>query len=277
MVWSTPPPVGLTIAGTDPSGGAGIQADLKTFSALGVYATSVITALVAQATEGVRGVQTVAPDFLRLQWRTLVDDVRIDVIKIGMLATAELADTVAEFIGEGIAEDVVLDPVMVAASGDRLLDEAATDAVVRLCRQVSLITPNLPEAAVLLDRPPATTLPEMRDDAHRLIDLGVARVLLKGGHMLGPDSVDIYADADGLVELSAPRVETSNSHGTGCSLSSAVASFRAYGASWPEACRRAKDWLTDALLASDSLDIGQGSGPVHHFHHLWNHQEGTPA
>lgn len=275
MSWCTPPPVGLTIAGTDPSGGAGIQADLKTFSALGVYATSVITALVAQATEGVRGVQTVDPAFLRLQWRTLVDDVRIDVIKIGMLATAELADTVAEFIDEGIADDVVLDPVMVAASGDRLLDEAATDAVVRLCRQVSLITPNLPEAAVLLDRPPAETVAGMRGDAQRLIELGVPRVLLKGGHMSGSDSVDIYADADGLVELSAPRVETTNSHGTGCSLSSAIASFRAHGASWPEACGLAKDWLTQALRASDSLDIGKGSGPVHHFHQLWNHSEAT--
>lgn len=275
MSWCTPPPVGLTIAGTDPSGGAGIQADLKTFSALGVYATSVVTALVAQATEGVRGVQTVGLEFLRLQWRTLVDDVRIDVIKIGMLATAELADTVAEFIDEGVADDVVLDPVMVAASGDRLLDEAATDAVVRLCRQVSLITPNLPEAAVLLDRPPAETVAGMRGDAQRLIELGVPRVLLKGGHMSGSDSVDIYADADGLVELSAPRVETTNSHGTGCSLSSAIASFRAHGASWPEACSLAKDWLTQALRASDSLDIGKGSGPVHHFHQLWNHSEET--
>lgn len=268
--------MGLTIAGTDPSGGAGIQADIKAFSALGVYATSIITALVAQATQGVRGFVAVEPDFLRLQWDTLVDDVRIDVIKIGMLANAELADTVADFLDQGITYDVVLDPVMVATSGDRLLDDRATDAVRRLCRKAALITPNLPEAAVLLDRDAATTAGQLRDEAHRLLDTGVPRVLLKGGHLSEARSIDIYADQDGLVELDAPRIDTTNSHGTGCTLSSAIAAFRARGASWPDACQLAKQWLTEALRTANTLQVGKGSGPVHHFHQIWHDELGGP-
>ena len=233
------------------------------------------TALVAQATQGVRGVQIVDSDFLRLQWDTLVPDVRIDVIKIGMLANAALADTVCDFVAQGVTDDVVLDPVMIAASGDRLLDAEATDAVRRLCGRVSLITPNLPEAAVLLDNEPATSVARMRDDARRLLDTGVPRVLLKSGHLTeDTQSIDIYADADGVVELTAARVQTTNSHGTGCTLSSAIASFRARGADWPDACQLAKTWLTEALRASDDLHIGKGSGPVHHFHQIWNDELG---
>lgn len=269
---TTPPPVALSIAGTDPSGGAGIQADLKTFSALGAYGTTVITALVAQATQGVRGIEVVDPDFLRLQWRTLVDDVRIDAIKIGMLANSQIADTVGDFLSESLTGTVVLDPVMVAASGDRLLDPEGEDAVRRLLPAASLITPNLPEAAVLLGAEPADSIDQMRAQAADLLELGAVRVLLKGGHLVGGEggqSIDVYADGEQVVELAAPLVDTKNTHGTGCSLSSAIAALRPQRDDWLSTVRDAKDWLTGALAAGDSLDIGAGSGPVHHFYQVW--------
>ncbi|GAB3303939.1 bifunctional hydroxymethylpyrimidine kinase/phosphomethylpyrimidine kinase [Epidermidibacterium keratini] len=269
---TTPPPVALSIAGTDPSGGAGIQADLKTFSALGAYGTTVITALVAQATQGVRGIEVVDPDFLRLQWRTLVDDVRIDAIKIGMLANAEIADTVGEFLTESLTDTVVLDPVMVAASGDRLLDPQAEDAVRRLLPAASLITPNLPEAAVLLGSEPADSVEQMRAQAADLLELGAVRVLLKGGHLEGDglgESVDVYADGEQVVELTAPLIDTKNTHGTGCTLSSAIAALRPQRGDWLSSVSEAKDYLTGALAAADTLDIGRGSGPVHHFYQVW--------
>ena len=240
----------LTIAGSDPSGGAGIQADMKAMSALGAYATSVITALTAQSTRGVAGVHAVPVDFVRLQMDTLLEDILPDATKIGMLATAELADAVGEYL-PGLTH-TVLDPVMVATSGDRLLDEQAVGAVRRLCAKADLITPNLYEA-------------------QRLRDLGARRVLVKGGHLSGDagDAVDVYADADGVEILCGRRVSTQNTHGTGCTLSSAIASLRPRRVTWLEAVRDAKDYLTGAIAHAEALGVGHGRGPVHHFYRVW--------
>lgn len=262
------PPVALTIAGSDPSGGAGIQADLKSFSALGAYGTSVITALTAQNTRGVTGIHVVPAEFVRLQLQTLVDDVRIDAVKIGMLGTAELAETIREFLTDHPLPRLVIDPVMVATSGDRLLDDDALDAVRRLLPLADLITPNLGETALLTGTEVATDVRGMREQAHRLREAGVRRVLVKGGH-LSDDAVDLLVDDDGDHELTATRVITENTHGTGCSLSSAIAALAPQRPTWVKAVHDAKTWLTRALQAADQLEVGHGHGPVHHFHALW--------
>jgi len=289
------PPVALSIAGSDPSGGAGIQADLKTFSALGVYGTCVITALTAQNTRGVTGVHVVPAEFVTQQLETLVADVRLDAIKIGMLANAGIVGAVWEFLCRHPHEHVVLDPVMVATSGDRLLDDDAVRAIRDLMPLVSLITPNLAEAAALLDTSLAATLPDMRLQAVALQEMGAQRVLIKGGHLDDTaDAVDLLLHLDGEEVLRAPRVNTVNTHGTGCTLSSALAALRPQRESWVEAALDAKAWLTAALVAADSLEIGQnpgrdpgsdtgqnpgsdpgqnpvrGHGPVHHFHAIWD-------
>lgn len=277
----TTPPVALTIAGSDPSGGAGIQADLKTFSALGVFGTSVITALTAQNTQGVTGVHTTPVDFVRAQFETLVADVRIDAIKIGMLAGATLAQEVGALLtgyqaartadGRGPVP-IVLDPVMVATSGDRLLDEDAIAAVRDLLPLVDMITPNLPEAAVLLDTDPAEVLDEMETQALALRELGVSAALVKGGHRLDDAATDVLADSDGVTRLASRLVDTRNLHGTGCTLSSALAALRPQRPDWRTTATDAKHWLTDALTRADDLQIGltdSGHGPVHHFHALW--------
>lgn len=260
----------LTIAGTDPSGGAGIQADLKTFSALGAYGMSVITALVAQTTTGVAAVHTPPPGFLADQLDTLLTDVPADAVKIGMLGDADVIRVVAAALDRYRPAHVVLDPVMVAKSGDRLL---AADAVAALradlLPRVDLITPNLPEAADLLGEPEVKTEDDMRGQAHRLRALGADRVLLKGGHLDGDTSVDLLATADGVTRLSAPRVDTRNTHGTGCTLSSAIAALRPRHDGWEAPVRAAKDYLTAALRAADTLSVGHGRGPVHHFHAIW--------
>jgi len=282
------PPVALTIAGSDPSGGAGIQADLKTFSALGVYGTSVITALTAQNTRGVSGVHVIPTEFVTKQLETLVADVRLDTIKIGMLANAGIVGAVEDFLRRHPHEHVVLDPVMVATSGDRLLDNDAVRAISGLMPLVSLITPNLAEAAALLDTGLATTVDEMRLQAVALREMGAQRVLVKGGHLDDtPDAVDLLLYLDGEEVLRAPRVSTVNTHGTGCTLSSALAALRPQRGSWREAALDAKIWLTAALTAADSLEIGhdpdgepgqepgqnpvRSHGPVHHFHAIWDH------
>jgi hydroxymethylpyrimidine/phosphomethylpyrimidine kinase len=266
------PPVGLTIAGSDPSGGAGIQADLKTFSALGVYGTSVITALTAQNTLGVTGVHVVPTEFVTQQLETLIADVHLDAIKIGMLANAGIVVAVGDFLRRHPHELVVLDPVMVATSGDRLLDDDAVQAVRDLMPLASLVTPNLAEAAALLDTRPARTLAAMRLQAMALQELGAPRVLIKGGHQdEGAEAVDLLLDVDGETLLRAPRVDTINTHGTGCTLSSALAALRPQRDSWLEAALDAKSWLTEALAAADVLEIGQGHGSVHHFHQIWDH------
>jgi len=268
----THPPVALTIAGSDPSGGAGIQADLKTFSALGAYGTTVMTALTAQSTRGVTGVHPVPPEFVRQQWQTLVDDVHLDTIKVGMLGSAAHVDLVGRLLaGRGPAY-VVLDPVMVATSGDRLLDEDAVEAVRRLVPHADLVTPNVAEAAILLDAEPATSVAGLADQAKALLDRGARHALVKGGHLedgAGAVSVDVLAGPDGTHVLEAPRVRTGNTHGTGCTLSSAVAVLRTRRPTWLEAARDAKRWLTEALEQSGRLRVGLGAGPVHHFHGIW--------
>ncbi|WP_245952254.1 bifunctional hydroxymethylpyrimidine kinase/phosphomethylpyrimidine kinase [Citricoccus muralis] len=266
------PPVALTIAGSDPSGGAGIQADLKTFSALGVYGTAVITALTAQSTQGVTGVHAVPPEFVRAQLDTLLADIPVDATKIGMLAGAPTVRTVADFLrelAEGQGPAVVLDPVMVSTSGSRLLADDAVAAIREMLPYSSVITPNIPEAAVLLDQAEATDMEGMRTQARALLDIGARRVLLKGGHLAGGHATDLWLDADGEHLFTGPRVPTANTHGTGCSLSSAMAALVPRCASWPQTVDRAKSWLTGALRAADSLEIGQGPGPVHHFYDLW--------
>ena len=262
--------IALTIAGSDSSGGAGIQADLKTFSALGVYGASAITALTAQNTQGVEAVLVVPPDFVARQIKVVARDLKVGAIKIGMLATGEVIEAVAGALETLPGVPVVLDPVMVAASGDVLLDEDAI-ATLRtvLLPRADLITPNLPEAAKLLDSEEARDEAEMSAQAVALRSLGAKAVLIKGGHAEGDQAVDILLDEEGELRLAAPRVATGNTHGTGCTLSSAIAAELAKGASLREAVSNAKAYVTAAIAAADTLDIGQGRGPVHHFHALW--------
>jgi hydroxymethylpyrimidine/phosphomethylpyrimidine kinase len=261
----------LTIAGVDPSGGAGIQADLKTFSALGGYGMSVVTGLTAQNTRGVRAVHPVPAQFVTQQLDAVFDDVRVDAVKIGMLGTAEVVAAVAAVLAARRPPYVVLDPVMVAKSGDRLLSLDAV-ACLRdvLLPRVDLVTPNLPEAADLLGMPEAASEEQMREQLDALRKLGPA-VLLKGGHLGGPHSPDLLA-APGVEEparLTAPRVETTSDHGTGCTLSAAIAALRPQRPDWLSAVTDAKAYLTAALAGADRLSVGGGRGPVHHFHAWW--------
>lgn len=259
----------LTIAGTDPSGGAGIQADLKSFSALGAFGTSVVTALVAQNTQGVDAVHQVPADFVDQQLDTLFADVRIDAVKIGMLGSAELVRCVADAVRRFAPAHVVLDPVMVAKSGDRLL---ASDAVAALrddlLPHVDLITPNLPEAADLLEEEEARDEDMMHDQLERLVKM-CRGVLLKGGHLDGAQSTDLLRVDGSVTRLTAPRVQTTSTHGTGCTLSAAIAALRPQRADWTSTVSEAKDYLTRSLQAAERLDVGQGHGPQHHFHAWW--------
>ncbi|MBN8919358.1 MAG: bifunctional hydroxymethylpyrimidine kinase/phosphomethylpyrimidine kinase [Rhizobiales bacterium] len=263
-------PIAVTIAGSDSGGGAGIQADLKTFSALGVYGASVIAALTAQNTRGVTGIHDVPPDFVTAQMDAVFSDLDVKAVKIGMLSRASVIEAVAAGLDRYGPLPVVLDPVMVATSGDRLLAPEATEALRReLLPRAAVITPNLPEAAALLDSAPATTEAEMRRQAHRLIEAGAQAVLIKGGHDSGPESVDLLIEPTRETRLSATRVATRNTHGTGCTLSSAIAAGLARGLDLVEAVREAKDYVTAAIGAANRLHIGSGHGPVHHFHAWW--------
>jgi len=262
--------IALTIAGSDSSGGAGIQADLKTFSALGVYGASAITALTAQNTRGVEAVHVVPPDFVLAQIGAVARDLKVGAIKIGMLATSAVIEAVAEGLKDFAGVPVVLDPVMVAASGDVLLDEEAVETLRSvLLPLATLITPNLPEAAKLLGAAEARDEREMGEQARKLRAIGANAVLIKGGHAEGPQAVDLYVDGDGEMRLEAPRVATTNTHGTGCTLSSAIAAELAKGASLREAVTKAKAYITAAIASADELHIGKGRGPVHHFHAWW--------
>ena len=261
----------LSIAGTDPSGGAGIQADLKTFSALGAYGMAVVTAVVAQTTTGVTGVLEVPAEFVTAQLDTLLADVRVDAVKIGMLANEAIVRAVGAALDAWRPPFVVLDPVMVAKSGYRLLDAGAVGAVRDvLVPRVDLITPNLAEAADLLGEAEAAGVDGMRAQAQRLRDLGALRVLITGGHLAGGASTDVLASADGTEELRAERVVTGNDHGTGCTLSAAIAALRPGQPDWAAAVGAAKAYLTGALGAADRLDVGHGHGPVHHFYAMWD-------
>lgn len=261
----------LSIAGTDPTGGAGIQADIKTFSALGAYAMSVVTAVVAQNTQGVRGFVTLEPDFVAAQIDAVFEDVRVDAVKIGMVANAGIASAIADRLRHHGAKNIVLDPVMVAKSGDHLLAPEAVAAVrEQLVPLSTVITPNLPEGAVLLDADPASTLNDMRRDVHALHRLGSQWVLLKGGHLQGStDSTDLLHGDTGTTEYSASRIDTTNDHGTGCTLSAAIAALLPTH-SMEDAVRIAKCYMHGALAASGNLDVGQGHGPLHHFHGMWS-------
>jgi hydroxymethylpyrimidine/phosphomethylpyrimidine kinase len=263
-------PIVLSIAGSDPSGGAGIQADLKTFSALGAYGGAVITALTAQNTRGVTGIHNVPSDFVALQIDTIFADLRVDAVKIGMISTAEIARAVAASLRRAGARNVVLDPVMIAKSGHALLDPSAVTALRDdLVPLATVITPNLPEAGVLLDGRAPATLDEMREAVRALHRLGPRYVYLKGGHLHGDESPDLLYDGATTVELTAKRVDTPNTHGTGCTLSSAIAALIPQRPDLRRAAEDAKAYLTATLAASDQLHVGSGHGPVNHFYSVW--------
>jgi hydroxymethylpyrimidine/phosphomethylpyrimidine kinase len=266
-------PIALTIAGSDSSGGAGIQADLKTFSALGVYGASVITALTAQNTRGVTAIHDVPPDFVGAQMDAVFSDLHVGAVKIGMLSQPSTIEAVAAGLARHRQTNVVLDPVMIAASGAALLAPEAV-AVLRkvLIPRARLVTPNLPEAAALLDAPEAHSEAEMQAQGEKLLALGARAVLMKGGHAKGAESVDLLVTAHAVVRLAAARIETRHTHGTGCTLSSAIAAGLAKGLDLDEAVRRAKAYVTDAIAAADKLTIGKGHGPVHHFHAWWDRE-----
>jgi hydroxymethylpyrimidine/phosphomethylpyrimidine kinase len=264
----------VSIAGLDPSGGAGILADVKTMSALGAYGCAVAAALTAQNTHGVTGIAAVDPAFVGLQIDTLFADLHIDAVKIGMLGQKAVTLTVGEKLVKHRPLHIVLDPVMVAKSGDLLLEKDAVNALREaLVSQATVLTPNLPEAGVLLGERAVETVKEMRRVAERLRNQmahdGQRWVMLKGGHLPGSDVIDLLFDGDRMIELGGQRVETRNTHGTGCTLSAALAALLPQSADVPEAARRAKAYLTEALKHADRLDAGGGHGPVHHFHAWW--------
>ncbi|MEO0910606.1 MAG: bifunctional hydroxymethylpyrimidine kinase/phosphomethylpyrimidine kinase [Pseudomonadota bacterium] len=263
-------PITLTIAGSDSGGGAGIQADLKAFSANKVYGASVITALTAQNTLGVTGVHDMPPEFVTAQLDAVFSDLDVKAVKIGMLSQVPVIEAVAEALKKQQIKNIVFDPVMVATSGDLLLASDAVDAVKSILMPLAdVITPNLFEAAELTGKSVAQSLDKMRAQGNQLIDAGAKAVLIKGGHSGTGDCVDLLVQSDGEKEFKSPRIDTSNTHGTGCSLSSAIAAQLAHGKSLEQAVSEAKDWLTGAISAADDLNVGQGSGPVHHFHALW--------
>ena len=261
---TSPLPIALTIAGSDSSGGAGIQADLKTFAALRVYGASALTAITAQNTVGVQAVKVLPAAFVLAQIDSVLSDLNVRAIKTGMLANADIVVAVAERL-KSARIPIVVDPVMVATSGDALLSEDAISAVRALLLGVAaLVTPNLPEAARLLDQPIASDETAMCSQAQALLKLGCKAVLVKGGHSGGPDAVDILFDGKTMTRLARPRVATRNTHGTGCTLSAAIAAGLAHGLSLTVAVEQAKDYLWMALTQADRLAVGRGHGPVHH-------------
>lgn len=263
-------PVALTIAGSDSSGGAGIQADLKSFAALGVYGASAITALTAQNTRGVTGIHAVPAEFLTAQIDAVFSDLEVGAVKIGMVAQAASISAIASALSRWAPRHIVLDPVMVATSGDRLLASDAVDALrTRLMPLASVITPNLPEAAALLDEPVAVNEAEIARQGQRLLTLGCRAVLIKGGHGGGAESTDHLITSEKSIALAAPRVATRNTHGTGCSLSAAVAAGLAKGEDLESAVRSAKAWISTAIAAADRFSVGHGHGPIHHFHRFY--------
>jgi hydroxymethylpyrimidine/phosphomethylpyrimidine kinase len=262
--------VALTIAGSDSSGGAGIQADLKTFAALGVYGASAITALTAQNTRGVSGIHPVPPEFVVEQIDAVFRDLAVGAVKIGMVAQQAVIEAIAASLKRWSPKHIVLDPVMVATSGDRLLNVGAVEALRRgVIPIASIITPNLPEAAALLDDALATDAAAIQRQGQRLLALGCPTVLIKGGHGKGSESIDYLVRGDGVVALPAPRVATKNTHGTGCSLSSAIAAGLAKGEPLETAVRNAKTFVSAAIAQADRFAVGQGHGPIHHFHRFY--------
>ena len=262
-------PVALTIAGSDSSGGAGIQADLKTFTAMGVYGATVITALTAQNTRGVQAIAPVATEFVTTQFDSVVTDLRVCAAKTGMLATAPIAAAVARRLAAMPDLPLVVDPVMIASSGDVLLSPDAIDVYrTQLVPRATLLTPNLAEAARLLSEPEARDVDDCIQQARALAALGCHAVLLKGGHAASNDIVDVFF-ADGEITLFRhPRINTSNTHGTGCTLSAAITALLAIGTPLPAAVKSAIDYLTGALAAGAQSTFGSGHGPVDHLYQL---------
>ena len=259
----------LSIAGTDPTGGAGVQADLKSIGAAGGYGMAVVTALVAQNTQGLREIHTPPQSFLDAQLQSVFDDVQVDAIKIGMLGDVETTETVANWLQRVDVPVVVLDPVMVATSGDRLLSEEAEQAVRELTRLATVVTPNLPELAMLVGEPVATTVRQAVEQAQRFAKEMNISVLAKGGHLSSSQADNALVTPAGEVfNVAVERVETKNTHGTGCSLSSALATRLAAGDSPQRAVEWASEWLREAIEYADDLHVGQGNGPVDHFHRL---------
>ena len=251
----------LSIAGSDPSGGAGIQADLKTFSALNCYGMAAITALTAQNTSGVSGFVAVPPQFITDQINMVFEDIEVDAVKIGMLANADIIEAVAQALHKNEAKNIVLDPVMVATSGDSLIDADAVDAMKKhLIPICDVLTPNIPEAEKLSRK----AVLDMENAAQGLLSLGAKAVYLKGGHLKGDVARDVLADAAGVSVLEAPRIDTEDTHGTGCTLSSAIAAGLAQGKNLTEACDQAKAYLTRAIKYAHELNVGRGHGPVNH-------------
>lgn len=263
-------PVALTIAGSDSSGGAGIQADLKTFAALGVYGASVITALTAQNTQGVTGIHQVPADFVTAQIDAVFADLDVGAVKIGMVADLAVIDAIAAGLQRWSPRHVVLDPVMVATSGDRLLAEDAVEALrAKLVPRAAILTPNLPEAAALLNEPMASSEAAIESQGRRLLALGCPAVLIKGGHGQGSESTDYLVRESDAIALATPRVATQNTHGTGCSLSSAIAAGLAKGEDLETAARSAKAFISAAIAAADRFSVGHGHGPIHHFNRFY--------
>lgn len=267
-------PIALTIAGSDSGGGAGIQADLKSFSANGVYGASVITALTAQNTVGVSAIHDVPVDFIHAQMDAVFSDLDIRAVKVGMLATTPIINAIAEGLEKWQARNVVIDPVMVTTSGDPLIADDAVDTLkTRLLPLADLVTPNLHEAARLAHGQLAANANEMRGQARAILAAGARAVLVKGGHNPREadenESNDLLLHAGGQEIFPAERIKTENTHGTGCSLSSAIAANLAGEMDMPDAIRAAKQWLTGAIAASGELAVGKGRGPVNHFHNLW--------
>lgn len=256
-------PIALTIAGSDSGGGAGIQADLKTFAALGVYGTSAITAITAQNTIGVTAVQALSADLVTAQIEAVAGDMRLDVVKTGMLASSAIVEAVAAAISALDLPSVVVDPVMIAKSGDRLFDQEALAALrSELLPRARVVTPNVPEAEVIANLR-ITSLDEAREAARRIHKLGSAAVVVKGGHLPGDEAIDLLFDGRAFTEYRAPRIDTRNTHGTGCTFASAIAAYLALGHALPEAVRLAKEYVTGAIR--HGLPIGQGHGPLNHF------------
>jgi hydroxymethylpyrimidine/phosphomethylpyrimidine kinase len=263
-------PIAVTIAGSDSGGGAGLQGDLKTFSALGVYGASVVTALTAQNTAGVTAIHDVPADFVTAQIDAVFSDLGVGAVKIGMLSQPAVIRAVAAGLDRWRATKVVLDPVMVASSGDRLLAADAIDVLKRvLIPRALVVTPNLPEAAALLGLPVARTQDDMHAQAQALLSLGAKAVVIKGGHGEGADSIDLLVDRNGAVALPMVRIASRNTHGTGCAFSAAIAAGLAKGLELEAATRSAKRYVHAAIAAADALAIGSGPGPVNHFHAMW--------
>jgi hydroxymethylpyrimidine/phosphomethylpyrimidine kinase len=261
--------IALTIAGSDSGGGAGIQADLKSFSALGAFGASVLTAITAQNTLGVTAVEDISPGMIAAQMQAVFSDLAVNAVKVGMVSRSETIHVIADGLA-GFQGPVVVDPVMVATSGDRLLQEEAIETLIaRLLPLATIVTPNLPEAALLTRRPVAESREQMIAQAQAILGFGAKAVLVKGGHGRTAESIDYLVTDDVITPLAAPRIETRNDHGTGCTLAAAVTAGLARGLSLDEACRAAKAYVHAALEAGRLLSVGQGRGPVHHFHAWW--------